>query len=132
VKFLFILLFIIGFAYMWFSTYEPKPSSNSMQGTIQAFQEAIKAKDINGMRRLCSPAAAAQCEQLLDQIREGESRYQTTLNSVGSFGFDYPRGRKEVDGMISGDSTDGDTLFSVNVRVSQNSEGDGWSITHIG
>lgn len=130
-RFLFILLILIAIAYGWFATYEPTPSADSMQGVVNNFQQAIFRRDLQGMRRWCTPQAADQCGRILEEITAAEQRLGTTLASVGSLGFDYPRGRREVDGIISGQGEDSETLFQVNARVSQQGEGAGWLISHI-
>jgi two-component SAPR family response regulator len=134
-KWLFVFLFLLGFAYMWFSQYQPKPSPTSMQGVVQEFQSAIEARDINRMRAMCTPVAAEGCQRILDDITETEELYRqrgldVQLESVGSFGFGYTRGAREIDGFVSGTSSRGREMFSLQVRVSQQ-EGETWRISHI-
>ena len=133
-KWLFIFLFLLGFAYMWFSQYQPKPSPTSMQGVVQEFQSAIEARDVNRMRAVCSQTAAEQCQRVLDDIAETEELYRQRgrdirLTSVGSFGFGYTRGARQIDGFVSGTDDRGREMMSLQVRVSQ--EGEIWRISHI-
>jgi hypothetical protein len=127
-KFLLLIMFLIGVAYAWFSFYEPRPSSGTMQGTMQQFQEAIMAHDVAGMRRLCATEAMDDCDSLMERIREAEAE-DGALATVGSLGFDYTRNRTRVDGMVSGSTADGDTLFNVTVAVEE--RGDTWQVVVI-
>lgn len=130
-KWLLIFIFLLGVGYAWFTQYEPRPSSSSMQGVIANFQDAVLAKDVNGMRVLCTGRAMDACDGLVEEIRAYEDRRGRQLSTIGSLGFDYTRGRSTVDGQISGYDTDGDMVFNRTVRVEQASDGGSWSITNL-
>lgn len=134
-KFLIVLMFLVGLGYAWFSMgYEPKPSGDSMQGVISKFQQAILDKDIEAMRRCCLGDAMETCNRIMDRLNEYESRTGYTVGRVGTLGFDYTRGRKTVDGMMEVFDTDGDSLMHFPIiRVEQQDSGGAqfWAITLI-
>ena len=134
-KFLIVLMFLVGLGYAWFSMgYEPKPSSGSMQGVISSFQQAIMDKDLEAMRRSCIGSAIESCDRIIQQINDYEQQTGYRVGSVGSIGFDYTRGRSTVDGLMSVRDMDGDEFMSFPVvRVEKQSSGGAefWAITLI-
>lgn len=130
-KFIIFIMFLIGVAYAWFSFYEPTPSGNSMQGVVQQFNSALHRGDIAGMRAVCGPDAVEDCQRLLDAIRDHQAQTGRGVETVGSIGFDFPRGRSRVDGQISASDVRGYTIVSATVAVEQAAEGAPWRIVLI-
>jgi hypothetical protein len=132
-RFLFVLIFLVGVAYAWFSWYQPSPSAgnSTMQAAINSFQRALEAKDVQAMRALCTDSVASRCSEIIERIERWEQRYSVTIASVGSFGFDFPRGRTVVDGFMRAVDSDGDEMWDAQIRVSQDSETGDWFISHL-
>jgi hypothetical protein len=132
-KFLAIVLILIGFAYAWFSWYEPVPRGRTMQGTVQQFCEALHRRDRAGMRRVCSDAARGSIDSILEDIAEREESLETTLTTVNpdAYEFSATRGATVIDGHVAAIDNRGATLWSGMIRVERMREGDEWHITLI-
>jgi hypothetical protein len=128
-----VLCLIVFGAYGWFAyVYEPKPSSSSMQGVMNGFQQAIMDKDLEGMRRACTGSAVDSCDRIYEYVDRYENRYGISVGAVRSLNFNYTRGRKAIDGMIFVEDTDGDQMMHLPlIRIEHNESAGFWAITLI-
>jgi hypothetical protein len=111
--------------------YEPTPSSGTMQGTMQQFQQALMDHNAAAMRALCTETAAGDCDSIIERLQRTEDRLGTRLSAVGSIGFDYTRQRSRVEGLVMGMDDDGEELINLTVAVEQQGEGGDWKIVVI-